>query len=483
MRDEVLTPAEVDQCVAELCRRNFYVFIQEFWSEVIQETPIWNWHIEFIAKKLQQYGLMVKAREHKKSDLIINVPPGTSKSTICTIMFPVWCWTIDPSMRILTASYSADLSMDHAVKSRDIIQSDKFRRYFPDLKIRIDQNNKSYYKNTFGGERYATSVGGTITGKHAHILIVDDPINPKGAKSAALLKEANNFMDHTLSSRKVDKAVTPTILIMQRLSESDPTQNMLDKEGKSIEHICLPASDDGSVSPSSAADYYVNGLLDPIRLSQSILNEAKSDLGSYDFAGQYQQRPAPSEGGLIKKDYFEIVDRLPNNTSTTNAYIDTAYTAKQENDPSGILSVRKIGNIMYVVRYDEVRAEFSELCEHIENHLDVYGTAQSRIYVEPKASGKSVVQYLRKQTKLNVIEYTMPEGDKVARTNANQPIMEGQRVKLLKGSWNARFMDALAMFPNAKHDEAVDCLNMAIEQELKRTVVKPRGYGYVDNKY
>lgn len=483
MQDDVLTSADVDACVAELCRLDFYFFIQEFWSEVIQESPIWNWHIEFIAKKLQEYGLMVKAREHKKSDLIINVPPGTSKSTICTIMFPVWCWTIDPSMRILTASYSADLSMDHAVKSRDIIQSDKFRRYFPDLKIRIDQNNKSYYKNTFGGERYATSVGGTITGKHAHILIVDDPINPKGAKSSALLKEANNFMDHTLSSRKVDKAVTPTILIMQRLSESDPTQNMLDKEGKSIEHICLPASDDGSVSPSSAAAYYTNGLLDPIRLSQSILNEAKSDLGSYDFAGQYQQRPAPSEGGLIKKDYFEIVDRLPMNTSTTNAYIDTAYTAKQENDPSGILSARKIGNILYVIRWDEVRAEFSELCEHIENHLDVYGTAQSRIYVEPKASGKSVVQYLRKQTKLNVIEYTMPEGDKVARTNANQPIMEGQRVKLLKGSWNARFMDALAMFPNAKHDEAVDCLNMAIEQELKRTVVKPRGYGYVDNKY
>lgn len=478
-QDDILTSAEVDLCVAELCRQDFYFFIQEFWSEIIQETPIWNWHIEFIAKKLQQYGTMVKAREHKKSDLIINVPPGTSKSTICTIMFPVWCWTIDPSMRILTASYSADLSMDHAVKSRDIIQSDKFKRFFPELKIRIDQNNKSYYKNTSGGERYATSVGGTITGKHAHILIVDDPINPKGAKSAALLKEANSFMDHTLSSRKVDKAVTPTILIMQRLSEGDPTQNMLDKEGKSIEHICLPAEDDGGVKPAEASANYVDGLLDPIRLSKKILAEAKSDLGSYDFAGQFGQRPAPAEGGLIRKDYFDIVERLPAHNGVFNAYIDTAYTAKQQNDPSAILLAITVGNVMYVVRYAEVRAEFSELCDYIDSMMDLYGNAQSRIKIEPKANGKSVVQYLRKQTKLNVIEYIMPEGDKIARTNSNQPIMEARRVKLLKGSWNASFLDALAMFPNAKHDEAVDCLNMAIEDELKRTVAKKRRAAHV----
>jgi predicted phage terminase large subunit-like protein len=373
--------------------------------------------------------------------------------------------------------------MDHAVKSRDIIQSDKFRRFYPELKIRIDQNNKSYYKNTFGGERYATSVGGTITGKHAHILIVDDPINPKGAKSAALLKEANSFMDHTLSSRKVDKAVTPTILIMQRLSEGDPTQNMLDKEGKAIEHICLPAEDDGSVQPSEAVVNYTDGLLDPIRLSRKILTEAKSDLGSYDFAGQFMQRPAPAEGGLIKKDYFEIVDRLPYNTSTTNAYIDTAYTAKQENDPSGMLFCRTIENVLYVINYSDVRMEFNELCDHIAMKLDLYGSEQSRVKVEPKASGKSVVQYLRKQTKLNVIEYIMPEGDKVARTNANQPVFESGRVKLLKGSWNNAFLDAVAMFPNAKHDEAVDCLNMAVEDELKRPPARKKRTGYVDPSY
>jgi predicted phage terminase large subunit-like protein len=145
--------------------------------------------------------------------------------------------------------------------------------------------------------------------------------------------------------------------------------------------------------------------------------------------------------------------------------------------------VRTIENVMYIVNYSNVRMEFSELCDHIEMKVDVFGSQQSKVKIEPKASGKSVVQYLRKQTKINVIEYVMPEGDKIARTNANQPILEAQRVKLLKGSWNNAFLDEVAMFPNAKHDEAVDCLNMAIEDELKRPPARRKRVGYVHPSY
>ena len=96
-------------------------------------------------------------------------------------MFPLWCWTIDPTLRILTASYAYSLSLDHCIRSRDILRSNKFRQLFPDIRIKKDEDNKSHYRNTEGGERMATSVGGSVTGFHAHLLIVDDPLKRTGS--------------------------------------------------------------------------------------------------------------------------------------------------------------------------------------------------------------------------------------------------------------------------------------------------------------
>lgn len=172
----------IDQARAERCRRSLFHFVQEFWSEVSPEDPVWNWHIQYLCDEFQtdllrlcrivnKQGITIKDREHKLHDGITNVPPGSSKSTIYTIMAPAWIWTVDPTIKILTASYSADLAIDHAVKSRDVIQSDKYRKYFPEIEIRADHNNKANYKNTKLGERYATSVGGSVTGFHAHLLL------------------------------------------------------------------------------------------------------------------------------------------------------------------------------------------------------------------------------------------------------------------------------------------------------------------------
>ena len=157
MRDNLLIPTR-NQIIAEQCRRDFFTFVKTFWHIIIPEDPIYNWHIEYLCKELQTIVERVKNREDKLYDLIINIPPGTSKSTIATVMLPAWAWVIDPSIRNLTASYSSSLSTDHAVKSRDIIKSDLFKNMFPDIEIKKDQDNKTHYKNNQGGERYATSV-------------------------------------------------------------------------------------------------------------------------------------------------------------------------------------------------------------------------------------------------------------------------------------------------------------------------------------
>jgi hypothetical protein len=195
---------------------SFYDFMRLFWDVVIKEKPVYNWHIKYLCDQLQILAPYIVERKAKPYDVVINIPPGTSKSTICTIMFPVWLWTQDPTIRIITNSYSSDLSTEHAIKSRDVLLSDKFKVLFPNIVLRADKSAKQNYENVSGGARYTTSTGGTITGKHAHIIINDDPLNPSQAASEADRKSANEHTK-TLSSRKVDKENTPTITVMQRL--------------------------------------------------------------------------------------------------------------------------------------------------------------------------------------------------------------------------------------------------------------------------
>lgn len=453
-----------NRALAELCRRSFFRFVQEFWDVIIPETPVWNWHIKYLCDELQYLNTFVMKREPKPYDLIINIPPGSTKSTIATQMYNAWVWTVDPTQRFIASSYAHSLSLSHAIKTRDIVNSDKYKDLFPEIVLKEDQRGKSDFRNDRGGQRFTTSTGGTVTGMHAHQIIVDDPINPQQSASDAERESANTFVTSTLSSRKIDKAVTPTIVIMQRLHEADPTGVMLNKKNKKIKHINLPAEDKGNVLPAELAANYVDGLLDPIRLNREVLDEALIDLGSYGYAGQYGQNPAPQEGGLIKKHWFEIIDWKPEfNNLAWNFTADTAYTEDESNDPSGYLAYAKYNND-FIIRFAQTEyLEFPDLCKALPTFAQQNGYSQrSVIEVEPKASGKSLVQTLKRETSLNIKEGKPPAKDKVARVNDTSPTMEAGRVKLVRGVWNKEFLDQISTFPNAEHDEYVDCLTMMI---------------------
>lgn len=464
-QENILIPTK-EEIKAELCKRSFFFFLKEFWDVVIPEPLVFNWHIEYICNELQYLNSFVVARKPKPYDLIINISPGTTKSTIVTQMYNAWVWTIDPAQRFISSSYSHSLSLSQSIKTRDIITSDKYLLYFPDVKIKPDQSGKSDFWNTLGGQRYSTSTGGTVTGIHAHQIIIDDPINPKQAASDVERENANTFVTSTLSSRKIDKSITPTILIMQRLHEKDPTGAILSRGGN-IKHINLPAEESDTIKPIELREKYVDGLMDPIRLNRKSLDDARRDLGSYGYAGQFMQNPAPAEGGLIKKVWFDIIDWIPEYENLTwNFTADTAYTSNEKNDPSGYISFAKKDND-YIIRFAQTDyLEFPELCKMIVSFAHLHGyTNRSIIEVEPKASGKSLVQTLRKETNLNIKEGVPPAKDKIARVKDVSPIIESGRVKLIKGSWNDNFLDEVSMFPNAEHDELVDCLTMMLNKK------------------
>lgn len=460
----------------EQSKRSFFDFVRLFWDVIIKEKPVYNWHIQYLCDELQKLSPYIISRQAKPYDVVINIPPGTSKSTICTIMFPVWLWTQDSTIRVITNSYSSDLSTEHAIKSRDIILSDKFKQLFPDVKLRADKSAKQNYENVDGGARYTTSTGGTITGKHAHIIINDDPLNPSQASSEADRKSANEHTK-TLSSRKIDKENTPTITVMQRLHEEDVTGYLLSKKSESIKHICLPAEDSERVKPIELKQRYIEGLLDPVRMSKSVLNEAKIDLGSYGYANQYGQEESPSDGGLLKVAWFDIIDWQSDfNNIVWNTAVDSAYSEDIKNDESAFLQFGQINNEMIIRHCEGVYKEFPDLVRHTTSYSSLYGYSdKSMIYVEPKASGKSLVQTVKRETTINIKEDTPPHKDKVSRASDVSPICEAKRVKLIRGNWNDAFLDQVRMFPNGKQDGKIDCLSIAINNSLKKP--KRRTYG------
>ena len=462
MEDQILVPT-LDELVAEKCRRSFFYFVKEFWDVIIAEPPVYNWHIEYLCDELQQAVERVIRREPKEADIIINIPPGTTKSTIATVMLNAWAWANDPSLRFLSASYSASLSTDHAVKTRDIVRSERYRRYFL-LELKKDQDGKTHYRNTQGGERFATSVTGSVTGFHAHIMAIDDPLNPNESLSEVKRESANDFMDTTLSTRKVDKSITLTILIMQRLHEEDCTGNWLKKKAKKIKHYCLPGEISDDVKPKHLKEKYKDGLLDPIRLNRGDLKGLKTDLGSYGYAGQIMQTPTPKGGGVWKEYIIPIKDKdFPTDLQQLGTDWDLAYTEKETNSASAFVTAGKKDNKMYIDRIGFKWKEFPDLISWMK-------LEKAPHYIEAKASGKSAKQTLTKNG-IPAIEVDVIGGDKVARTRMATPYAEAQMVYCRESILDELYNDdkqGILKFPNTGDD-----LNDALVQSIQRLLRNP----------
>lgn len=463
-----------DLAIGELCRRNFYYFLQQFIHITIPEDVVWNWHIEYICDKLQVCGQKIINREpFDKEYLIINIPPGSTKSTIVSQYWPVWLWINDQSLTMITLSHTETLAVRHAMRSRDVMVSDQFKKCFPHIKFRKDLFNKKNYGLQDGGTRIVTSVGGSITGDHGDVIIGDDLLKVDESTSEKERSNANDYIKHTLPTRKKNNDTVPTVIIMQRLHELDPVGMLLEEQPDKVDHVCLPAEESDDIEPYELIDNYVDGLLDPVRLSRQMLQAKKDVLGSTQYAGQYAQRPSPAEGSIFLKKWFKIVEaeHVPN--TRKDFWIDTAYTEDEKNDPCCIICTSTSGGNLYVHNVLVKHMEFPDQVKVIPEFAKENGySAVSIIRAEPKASGKDVVNTLKKSTKLNIKESKNPTKDKVARANDAAPSVEAGRVYLVKGGWNTAFIEECTTFPNARHDDQVDCLVMACNEIFKRSKLK-----------
>jgi predicted phage terminase large subunit-like protein len=468
----------LQQIQRERLKRSFHLFAKESFKVLHNgQKLIDNWHIKYLCDVLQQEAERIVSHQKRNKHLLINVPPRTLKSELVNVFFSIYLWTLDDSIQFISSSYSSTLSIALSVQARRLILSDWFKNHFPNIKLSVDEKQKTKFSTPNNGLRYATSTGGSITGMGGDVIVIDDPQNPQHARSDKERDNANTFFNETLRSRLNDPEKGMFIVIMQRLHENDLTGMLLELEPNEWEHICLPAEYSENVKPAHLKDFYINGLLFPQRLNYSVLNGFKIGLGSYGYSGQYSQTPSPADGGILKRDWFILRDSIINSKGVVVPYenlvwnfvLDTAYTEKQTNDPTALLAYTYFENNLYIRRVESVWKEFPALCKYIPEFTANYGyTHSSRIKIEPKASGKSVKQQLKQTTGLNVIEDKPPTQDKVSRANAISPFVEAGRCILLEGSWVDSFLNQCASFPNGTHDDEVDCLVMAIENETTR---------------
>lgn len=390
--------------------------------------------------------------------LIINIPPRYGKTELAVKMYIAWSLAKNPSAKFIHLSYSDSLALDNSSMTKEYINSDAFTRLW-DIKLKKDSQSQKKWYTTDGGGVYATSSGGAITGFGAGsggAIIIDDPLKPDDALSDVRRSFINNRYNTTIRSRVNDRDV-PIIVIMQRLHEEDLSGYLLDGgSGEQWHHLKLSALDDD------------NKPLWPEKHSFDEL-EAIRQADRYTFSGQYLQLPAPPEGGEWRKDWFNIVNRaeLPNDI-VYEMYIDGAYTKDTRNDPTGIQISGKSGDNLYIFKSIDKYLEMPELKNFITSFVQSCGVPVSQILVEPKASGKSLVQLLRRETRYNISELTtnFVRYSKIERARASSPFIEGGRVYLVKDNWNEAFLQQVSTFPNAKHDEHIDCTSYAIERNL-----------------
>lgn len=477
-----MTPAAeaiLNSARARLATDSYHEFVKQAFAVLEPGTKfVDNWHIEYLCNTVQAHVHRVGRGEPKKRDLIVNIPPRSLKSYIMTICIVPWAWIHYPHMRFICSSYGERLSIDLSTKARRILQSPWYMGNWGDVvQLQKDQNQKLFYENSRTGARYSTSTGGLVTGKGAHIVIIDDPQDPKGANSEKDRETSINFFTETLSSRLDDPGTGMFLVIQQRLHVSDLTGYLLEREGvKRWQHICIPAEDSNAVKPERLRSYYQDGLMFPGRFTKKVLADLLDRLQGRGYAGQYGQSPKALEGNIIKGPWFRRFKHqdLPSQF-LVNFYVDTAYTKDTENDPFGILAFTVYDGQTFILGYSKGWKEFPDFCKHLQDYtLEMGRTDASRVWVEPKATGLSIIQQLRKVEGVNIMQDEVPAGSKIERAHAITGALESGKVFLPErddrkygGAWTESFIEACEAFPNITHDEEVDCLTGVVRKSKR----------------
>jgi len=455
-----------------LAERRLYKFLEQAWA-VVEPGSVFvgGWHVGAVCDHLEavvQGGIR---------NLLILIPPRHTKSLAASVCLNPWTWIADPGARFMYASYSAGLSVEHAVLSRRLIESEWYRdRWGGRYALTTDQNVKTHYENTKRGYRISTSVGGTVTGHGADYLILDDPHNLNDIHSEASRSAVYNFYTKVWHSRLNDPRTGCRICIMQRGHQDDLASHM--QEAFGYEVLMLPTEYDPKRSTVTALGFRdprtePGELLCPERKGREEVAEEKRVRGRI-FETQDNQNPQPDDGVLFRREWFKVVEALPvqGRVASTRFWDCAATEAEPGKDPDYTVGVRvsRFADGMVYVE-DVVRGRWSPhgVDQIITQSAQLDGRAvRVREEQEPGASGKSVIA--ARTRLLAGFDYAgvIPSGSKVTRWRPLAAQAEAGNVCVVRGPWNQAFLEELMVVPQAKHDDQADAVAGAFEAVVTR---------------
>ena len=485
-------------------------FVRYFWHILEPQTPfVDGWTIEAICEHLEAvtYGEITR--------LLMNVPPGFSKSILTDVLWPAWEWAIGYAHhRYVTFSYSASLTERDNRRFAALVSSPEYQVLYGD-KVKLKKVGETLVSNEATGWKLASSVGGVGTGERGDRVILDDPHNVVEAESEIVRNRTVSWFRESMSNRLNDSEKSAIVIIMQRVHEDDVSGTILDQKNgiSGYCHLMIPMEYDPSRqidmdgNPVATAigwtdPRYLEGEPDeidgmlawPARFPAHIVERDKAVLGPYAVAGQFQQAPAPRGGGIFQRAWWQLWD-APDGKFPVLEYVlasvDSAFGEAQQNDPTGMTVwgtfTNQEGNRRIILLHAwRKRLQFSgqriEMMPGESHRAWVLRTQHTwglvewvkytaerfkadKVLIEAKASGISAAQELQNRYGRTdfAVQLCQVKGDKYARALGVQATFSQLLVYAPDRDWAQDVIDEMAIFPKGRHDDLTDSATQAIK--------------------
>ncbi|RVQ65008.1 terminase [Croceicoccus ponticola] len=460
LAEAVELPADIWDAMTRL---DFLTFVSRVMAELEPGTVYEeNWHLEVIADRL----LAVQDGANRR--LIINMPPRAMKTITVSIAFAAWILGHDPTRRIMCVTYSNDVAKAQATQFVRIVRSGWYRRCFPECRPAVP-NRTLEWQTTKGGYRLATSIEGSVLGRGADYIILDDPNKGQEIFSKVARTRVTDAWDNTISTRLNHPKESAIICVMQRLHDEDLAGHLLEQEN--YELLSIPA-----IATQKETRDLGNGrshvrrkgeFIQPTRMGKAELDRQKKIMGATAFSAQYQQQPVPDDGVVIRRAWLRYCDEYPEEFETTLVSWDTASTLSENADWSvGTVWGQANGEIwlLDVIRERMEAPGLTRLIEntHIENDADI-------TLVEDADLGRAIAQNLFNASRRCRPQLVKPRIEKIARMQARAVMFETGKIILPREApWLTCYLEELLGFPNRRHDDQVDSTSQALDWFQRR---------------
>lgn len=465
--------------IRERCR-SFIGFVKAAWHVIEPATPyVHGRHADVIGKHMEA------VQQGKIKRIAVNVPPGLSKSTLLSVMFPAWVWGPcgEPGKKFVGLAHEFKLGVRDNLKCRRLITSEWYQALWGD-KVRIteDQNEKSNFENTAGGFRQVATIE-NVTGRRGDFLTLDDMISVKNANSETHLRDIELWLTEAMPTRLNDPDNSAIMLIQQRVHENDPTGVVLQRNW-GWDHLCLPMRfevERRCVTSLGVADWreHEGELLFPERFPERVVAELEKTLGSYATAGQLQQRPAPRDGGMfpIPEDWQAqwVVDSVPAGALTRRGW-DLAGSKRKTSAYTVGLKMSRHAGITYIEDVRRGRWSPHEVEQQVVNAAVDDGL--SVVQDLPQDPGQAGLAQKRRYAELLAgfrFSMTVESGKKEDRALPLSSQVEAGAVRFVRGPWNSALIEEMRNFPNGSFKDQVDAASRAFSGLLLGDSSQPLG--------